>query len=223
MCQVGFVKGERCFRDICIEDNYTLQFDPANQDSDAYRYIWAGFYLSDVKEVDTDHQHVTIDLGLMLTWRDTRVYCRNQVVKVLDILNTNMLLIYNALKSRFYHPTHRKVRKCSAPLTSLTDLWRPMPLTYRLKNKKEGAVQILELNKEDEFNNVFAKTTSDITLSCPMDFRKFPFDQQQCTFEMILDEVLNGNMTIYTGVVMFTAQVVQEKFEPSEFSYEYKV
>ena len=98
-----------------------------------------------------------------------------------------------------------------------------MPLTYRLKNKKEGAVQILELNKEDEFNNVFAKTTSDITLSCPMDFRKFPFDQQQCTFEMILDEVLNGNMTIYTGVVMFTAQVVQEKFEPSEFSYEYKV
>ena len=111
VCQVGFVKGERCFRDICIEDNYTLQFDPANQDSDAYRYIWAGFYLSDVKEVDTDHQHVTIDLGLMLTWRDTRVYCRNQVVKVLDILNTNMLLIWASPKSKQKWSIRDAVRK----------------------------------------------------------------------------------------------------------------
>ena len=68
-----------------------------------------------------------------------------------------------------------------------------------------------------------AKTTSDITLSCPMDFAKFPFDQQSCKFEMILDEVLNGNLTIYTGYVVFTAQAVRQKFEPSEFSYDYKV
>ena len=98
-------------------------------------------------------------------------------------------------------------------------------MTFRVKNEKEGALQICELNR-DEVNNVnknMAKTTSDITLSCPMDFAKFPFDQQSCIFEMILDEVLNGNLTIYTGEVMFTAQIVQQKFEPSEFSYDYKV
>ena len=83
----------------------------------------------------------------------------------------------------------------------------------------------MELNRDEvnKVNNNMAKTTSDITLSCPMDFAKFPFDQQNCIFEMILDEVLNGNVTIYTGFVMFTAEAVQQKFEPSEFSYDYKV
>ena len=95
--------------------------------------------------------------------------------------------------------------KCSVPLTVLTEIWKPLPLTYRLKNKEDGAVQILELSR-DATNNVVSKTTSDITLGCPMDFAKFPFDQQSCKFEMILDEVLNGNLTIYTGAVMFTDQ-----------------
>ena len=56
-----------------------------------------------------------------------------------------------------------------------------------------------------------------------MDFAKFPFDQQNCTVEMILDEVLHGNVTIVTGAVMFTSQLVHQKFTPSEFSYDYKV
>ena len=115
-----------------------------------------------------------------------------------------------------------QVDKCSVPLTILTEIWKPLPFTYRLKNKKDGALQILELSRNAP-TNVITKTTSDVTLSCPMDFAKFPFDQQSCIFEMILDEVLNGNLTIYTGEVMFTAQIVQQKFEPSEFSYDYKV
>ena len=110
-------------------------------------------------------------------------------------------------------------------MTSLTEIWRPLPLTFRIKKQKEGAIQIFELNR-DEVNNVsknMAKTTSDMTLSCPMDFAKFPFDQQNCKLKMILDEVLNGNVTIYTGYVMFTSEAVEQKFEPSEFSYDYKV
>ena len=74
---VGGVESKSCFRDICIEENYTVQFDPANQESD--RYIWAGFYLTDIKEVDTDHHHVTFDVGLGMSWRDMRIKCRNQV------------------------------------------------------------------------------------------------------------------------------------------------
>ena len=95
-------------------------------------------------------------------------------------------------------------------------------MTYRLKNQKDGALKILELNR-DGYHNVIVKTTKDITVSCPMDFAKFPFDQQNCTVEMILDEVLHGNVTIVTGDVMFTSQLVQQKFTPSEFSYDYKV
>ena len=56
-----------------------------------------------------------------------------------------------------------------------------------------------------------------------MDFVKFPFDQQDCIFEMILDEGLNGNVTIYTHHVMFTMDLVKQDFTPSEFSYDYKV
>ena len=95
-------------------------------------------------------------------------------------------------------------------------------MTYRLKSEKDGSLKIIELNG-DELHNVIAKTTKDITVSCPMDFAKFPFDRQNCSVEMILDEVLHGNVTIVTGDVMFTSQLVKQKFTPSEFSYDYKV
>ena len=77
---MGLVEGERCFRDICIEDNYTLEFDPANQESDSYQRIWTSFYLSDIKEVNTDHHDATFDAALVIVWRDTRMTCRNQVL-----------------------------------------------------------------------------------------------------------------------------------------------
>ena len=74
------MEAEQCIRDICIEENYTIQFDTAaNRESDSYRNVRADFFLNDIKEVNTDHHHVIFDLGLMLTWRDTRISCRNQV------------------------------------------------------------------------------------------------------------------------------------------------
>ena len=112
--------------------------------------------------------------------------------------------------------------KCLEPLDVLDEIWRPLPLIYRLKKKSDGPLQTLELN-QNKSHNVIAKLTYDITLSCPMDFVKFPFDQQDCIFEMILDEGLNGNVTIYTHHVMFTMDLVKQDFTPSEFSYDYKV
>ena len=112
--------------------------------------------------------------------------------------------------------------KCLAPLDVLDEIWRPLPLIYRLKKKSDGPLQTLELD-QNKSHNVIAKLTYDITLSCPMDFVKFPFDQQDCIFEMILDEGLNGNVTIYTHHVMFTMDLVKQDFTPSEFSYDYKV
>ena len=47
-----------------------------------------------------------------------------------------------------------------------------------LKERKMGSVNILELNTTEERFNT--KSLSDITLSCPMDFAKFPFDDQTC-------------------------------------------
>ena len=112
--------------------------------------------------------------------------------------------------------------KCLEPLDVLDEIWRPLPLIYRLKKKSDGPLQTLELD-QNKSHNVIAKLTYDITLSCPMDFVKFPFDQQDCIFEMILDEGLNGNVTIYTHHVMFTMDLVKQDFTPSEFSYDYKV
>ena len=74
---MGLVESKRCFRDICIEDNYTLEYDPANHE---YQTIWTGFYLNDIKKVDTDHHDATFDVGLVMSWRDTRMTCRNQVL-----------------------------------------------------------------------------------------------------------------------------------------------
>ena len=91
------MEGEQCFRDICIDDNYTLQFDPANLESDSYRNVRADFFLNDVKEVNMDHHHVIFDLGLMLTWRDTRISCRNQVpIIICDVqcISSNNLFIF---------------------------------------------------------------------------------------------------------------------------------
>lgn len=84
-----------------------------------------------------------------------------------------------------------------------------------------GAVDILELNTTEERFNVNTKSLSDITLSCPMDFAKFPFDDQTCFFEMILDEILDANLTLRTRDAAL--HMFGERFKPSEQSYGYKV
>ena len=77
------VEGDRCFRGVCIEENYLLEFDPANQKNASYQIIWAGFYVNDVKEVNTEHHHVTFEIGLVLRWRDFRLTCKDQVLVAL--------------------------------------------------------------------------------------------------------------------------------------------
>ena len=84
-----------------------------------------------------------------------------------------------------------------------------------------GAVDILELNTTEERFNVNSKSLSDITLSCPMDFAKFPFDHQTCFFEMILDEILDANLTLRTQNAAL--HMFGEGFKPSEQSYGYEV
>ena len=86
-----------------------------------------------------------------------------------------------------------------------------------------GAVDILELNTTEDRFNVNTKSLSDITLSCPMSFAKFPFDDQTCVFEMILDEVLDANLTLRTQKAALTFQMFGGAFKPSEQSYEYEV
>ena len=86
-----------------------------------------------------------------------------------------------------------------------------------------GAVDILELNTTEDRFNVNTKSLQDITLSCPMNFAKFPFDDQTCDFEMILDEVLDANLTLCTHKAALAFQMFGEGFKPSEQSYEYEV
>ena len=78
------MEGARCFRSVCIEENYLLEFDQANQKNPSYQIIWAGFYVNDIKEVNTEHHHVTFEIGLVLSWRDFRLTCKDQVFVVLN-------------------------------------------------------------------------------------------------------------------------------------------
>ena len=73
------VDGATCSLDICKTENYTFQFDPANQEADSYKEILAGFFVTDVIEVNTEHHYINLEMGILLGWRDERLTCRNQV------------------------------------------------------------------------------------------------------------------------------------------------
>ena len=110
--------------------------------------------------------------------------------------------------------------RCSAPLKCLPHVWRPLLFINRLKNIKNDPLfgnGILEILREPV--NVLLKYQANIYLRCPMYFAKFPFDDQSCLFEMVLDEVLHVNMTLYTK----KAAITSRHFQPSEQSYDYKV
>ena len=116
--------------------------------------------------------------------------------------------------------------RCSAPLEYLPGVWRPLPFINRLKDIKNDPLfgnGILELDSEKSILgdsiNVLLKSISNIYLRCPMYFAKFPFDDQSCIFEMVLDEVLHPNLSLYTD----QAAITERDFQPSEQSYNYKV
>ena len=115
-----------------------------------------------------------------------------------------------------------EVTRCSVPLTSLPGIWQPTLFIKHLKEENKGALDILELNTTAGFN-VNRKSISDITISCPMNFAKFPFDDQKCAFRMILDETLDFNVTLRTKKIALPFQMFGHGFKPSEQSYRYKV
>ena len=79
LSKVANIKGKQCFRDVCITNNYLVEFDPANFGSPLYQDIWASMFVNDVKEVNVEHHHITLGIGLVMTWRDTRMSCKKQV------------------------------------------------------------------------------------------------------------------------------------------------
>ena len=91
-----------------------------------------------------------------------------------------------------------QVSRCSAPVAILPDIWQPSIFIEHLKDKRMGAIDILELNSTEDRFNVNTKSFLDITISCLMNFAKFPFDNQKCTFKMILDIAI----TEINGVVI---------------------
>lgn len=113
-----------------------------------------------------------------------------------------------------------QVSRCSAPVAILPEIWQPSIFIEHLKDKKMGAIDILELNSTEDRFNVNTKSFLDITISCPMNFAKFPFDNQKCTFKMILDEILDPHLTLHTQNI---ALMFGDGFKSSEQSYEYEV
>ena len=60
-------------------NNYLVEFDSANFGSPLYQDIWASVFVNAVNEVNVEHHHITLEVGLVTTWRDTRMSCKKQV------------------------------------------------------------------------------------------------------------------------------------------------
>ena len=74
MCQillskVILVDGAACSVDIYKSENYTFQFDPKNREADSYQTVLSKFYVQDVVEVNTKHQYINLEMGIVLGWR----------------------------------------------------------------------------------------------------------------------------------------------------------
>ena len=82
MCfpKVRLAYGVTCSLDICKTEDYVFQFDPANQEADLRKKILAGFFVTDVIEVNTEHHYINLEMGMLLGWRDGRLTCKNQVI-----------------------------------------------------------------------------------------------------------------------------------------------
>ena len=84
MSKATLIDGKNCFRNVCVEENYIVEFDPANGKN---QNIWAGIYVYDIKEVNVEHHHITLEIALVIGWRDIRLTCKNQVTIVDFIFN----------------------------------------------------------------------------------------------------------------------------------------
>ena len=65
---------------VLKEEDYIVEFDPANGKN---QNIWAGIYVYDIKEVNMEHHHITLEIASVIGWRDIWLTCKNQVTKVI--------------------------------------------------------------------------------------------------------------------------------------------
>ena len=140
------------------------------------REMFFTFFVNDVKDIDTVTHKVTLDIVMELSWHDTRLACPTFVQVTFVFFEAKM-------RNRLWDI---QVPKCPLYLGSM--VWRPQfqiegLSKMEVKEVFEKKSWTTELRQKDRY--VTDSITFDITLSCPMGFATFPFDQQICNLEVV--------------------------------------
>ena len=144
-------------KDICLKDDYA-QFELPNTDS--VNEIHVSLNLDEVYRVDDKDGSITFSAYFNVDWNERRLFVEPKVA---------------ALNKGLIHMSPEFVK----------DLWLPNIYIYNMKS-----YSVLDVYSKlsglwiDTNKSVLYSQAAQISFVCPMNFKRFPLDEQRCKFRV---------------------------------------
>ena len=188
---------QHCPGKICLTQDYQAWRYQDSQDRQFTVHLEIKIF--DVGKVDTDSNSLTLDLALKLYWVDNRVSCRDREQFCLVVDKQIMDMV-----------------------------WKPTLYIEKLKNFKlkkcQNTVEDMGVDMTGNVTKLFHYSEAEVTVSCPMSFTWYPFDQQLCRFNMFelnLEPVEKFQLLLHRNTDF--GSYYQDTFQPANTDYQFTI
>ena len=155
--------------DWCLPHCYNKDIEPwmhLNQTNGSIPFIYDfEFVISSIHEVNDFGGTLVIEMYFIIRWREPRIQIKHHSMEPMNSLKLN---------EKFF----------TIPLSNLEILWNPDLDIFGIKEYKSEKVfrNPMASLKLDRNGILRYSIRTIITLSCDMDFQRYPFDSHQCFF-----------------------------------------
>lgn len=185
--QTVLSKGEKCYENICLQSNYDRDQKPPSHNGEPI-LVDMTYILDNILSVDSDLNIVGIQLSLMQTWMDTRIFLKNQSFSE---NNCDWISLPDSL-----HKISEQL-----PTIWIPNIWVYSMTDFKLKYALQQQ-SVLQMYKADEscpdtlatLKAISPSTKAgyllkyytqfDLFLKCNMSYEKFPFDDNTCKIQI---------------------------------------
>ena len=149
---------------------------------------------------------MSLVLGKELTWKDSRVSCKDEVIK------SSVQILHPVLQASYCFIQERK---------AVEKLWIPKLHTSNV-GSSELRERFLWLLKVNETFEVRYFTEEDIELDCPMNFKTFPFDEHICKMTDV-DRAIRTTDELVLKVENLELGYPEEPFFPNDRNFKFSI
>ena len=164
---------------VCITKDYSILNGPNGIDSPNVGLVFQGHK---VVNVDDKKKEITLDLLVVMIWKDQRINAlfppSSNSIRLPPLIPEMAPVIWSPIQT-IALPNNRNLKYLRDPIKA----------RFKLRTVESANEMYKNISFTGDFPIVLSLIDWSITISCPFEFRNFPFDENNCPFVMKFEDI----------------------------------